>query len=88
VRLGGPIERRESMAAESQSIHDPALDLAIKQLLDQQAEIQAKLAALLPEKYGPNVKLELEMLRHKLSVLQAYADHHSKFVTLPRQLLY
>lgn len=54
--------------------YDPALDPAIKHLLDQQAEIQARLAALLPQKYGPNVKLELEMLRHKLHVLRAYAD--------------
>jgi len=56
--------------------YDPSLDPAIKHLLDQQAEIQAKLAALLPQKYGPNVKLELEMLRHKLRVLVAYADEH------------
>ncbi|KAH6627977.1 hypothetical protein F5144DRAFT_290098 [Chaetomium tenue] len=54
--------------------YDPALDPAIKQLLDQQAEIQARLAALLPQKYGPNVKLELEMLHHKLRVLRAYAE--------------
>lgn len=54
--------------------YDPALDPAIKHLLDQQAEIQARLAALLPQKYGPNIKLELEMLRHKLHVLRAYAD--------------
>ncbi|KAK3896733.1 zinc finger protein [Staphylotrichum tortipilum] len=54
--------------------HDPSLDPAIKRLLDQQAEIQARLAALLPQKYGPNIKVELEMLRHKLRVLHAYAD--------------
>ncbi|KAK4103114.1 hypothetical protein N658DRAFT_505516 [Parathielavia hyrcaniae] len=54
--------------------YDPLLDPAIKQLLDQQAEIQARLAALLPQKYGPNIKLELDMLRHKLRVLRAYAE--------------
>ncbi|KAK3363043.1 hypothetical protein B0T25DRAFT_595969 [Lasiosphaeria hispida] len=54
--------------------YDPSLDPAIKHLLDQQAEIQAKLAALLPQKYGPNIKVELDMLRHKHRVLQAYAD--------------
>lgn len=54
--------------------YDPSVDPAIKALLDQQAEIQAKLAALLPQKYGPNIKAELEMLRHKLRVLRAYAD--------------
>lgn len=66
------------MAADPQNLSDPALDSAIRQLLDQQAEIQAKLAALLPVKYGPNVKMELSMLRHKLRVLQSYSDHHRK----------
>ncbi|KAK0656162.1 hypothetical protein B0T16DRAFT_316255 [Cercophora newfieldiana] len=56
--------------------YDPSLEPAIRHLLDQQAEIQAKLAALLPQKYGPNVKVELDMLRHKLRVLLAYADEH------------
>ncbi|KAK1757700.1 transcriptional regulator STP4 [Echria macrotheca] len=57
--------------------YDPSLEPTIKHLLDQQAEIQAKLAVLLPQKYGPNIKVELEMLRHKLRVLLAYAeDHH------------
>ncbi|KAF6833810.1 zinc finger protein [Colletotrichum musicola] len=64
------------MAADYQNLPDPALDSAIRQLLDQQAEIQAKLAALLPVKYGPNLKMELSMLRHKLRVLQSYSDHH------------
>lgn len=65
------------MAAESRSGTDPNLDQTIRQLLDQHADIQAKLAALLPEKYGPNVKLELDMLRHKQRALQAFADHNS-----------
>lgn len=56
--------------------YDPSLESTIKQLLDQQAEIETRLAALLPQKYGPNIKLELEMLRHKLRVLQAYAHDH------------
>ena len=56
--------------------HDASLDPAIKHLLDQQAEIQAKLAVLLPQKYGPNIKVELQMLRHKYRVLRAYADDH------------
>jgi hypothetical protein len=70
------------MAAEPRSGLDPAVDLAIKQLLDQQADIQAKLAALLPEKYGPNVKLELDMLRHKLRVLRAYSEQHRKWTAM------
>ena len=60
--------------------YDPALDPAIRQLLDQQAEIQAKLAALLPRKYGPNVGLELDMLRHKLRVLEAYAAENCELL--------
>ncbi|KAJ0311855.1 hypothetical protein COL516b_000915 [Colletotrichum fioriniae] len=68
------------MAAD---LTDPGLDSAIRQLLDQQAEIQARLAALLPAKYGLNVKLELDMLRHKLRVLQAYSEHHHISAGIP-----
>lgn len=58
--------------------HDPSLDPTIKALLDQQAEIQARLAQLLPEKYGPNTKVELDNLRHKLRVLRTYAADNRK----------
>ncbi|KAK1688193.1 zinc finger protein [Colletotrichum godetiae] len=68
------------MAAD---LTDPGLDSAIRQLLDQQAEIQARLAALLPAKYGLNAKLELDMLRHKLRVLQAYSEHHHISAGIP-----
>ncbi|KAK7438008.1 hypothetical protein CaCOL14_011351 [Colletotrichum acutatum] len=68
------------MAAD---LTDPGLDSAIRQLLDQQAEIQARLAALLPAKYGLNAKLELDMLRHKLRVLQAYSEHHHISASIP-----
>ncbi|KAF4414161.1 hypothetical protein CFRS1_v008629 [Colletotrichum fructicola] len=71
------------MAADPHNLPDPAVDTAIRQLLDQQAEIQARLAALLPAKYGPNVKLELDMLRHKLRVLQTYSDHHQISSSIP-----
>jgi hypothetical protein len=57
------------------------LDSRIQQLRDQQADIQAQLAQLLPLKYGPNIKLELEMLRHKLVVLEAYARDNSKMLS-------
>lgn len=53
---------------------DPNLEPTIRALLDQQAEIDAKLAALLPRKYGPNVRVELDMLRHKLRALRALAS--------------
>lgn len=62
--------------------YDPTLDPTIKHLLDQQAEIQAKLAQLLPQKYGPNIKIELEMLRHKLLVLEAYATDNRELLSL------
>lgn len=62
---------------------DLSPDPAIRALLDQQAEIEAKLAALLPRKYGPNIRLELHMLRHKLRALNAFASEHSKH-SVPR----
>ncbi|KAK2028868.1 zinc finger protein [Colletotrichum zoysiae] len=71
------------MAADPHHVPDPGLDGAIRQLLDQQADIQARLAALLPAKYGPNVKLELDMLRHKLRVLQTYSETHHLSSTVP-----
>lgn len=58
--------------------YDPSLDPTIKALLDQQADIEARLAALLPQKYGPNVKVELDMLRHKLRILRAFAGDNRK----------
>ncbi|KAG7109485.1 hypothetical protein HYQ45_017878 [Verticillium longisporum] len=60
-----------------------ALDDAVQQLLHQQAEIQAKLADLLPATYRHNVKLELSMLRHKLRALHAYVHHHEQLPVAP-----
>lgn len=57
---------------------DPSLEPTIRALLDQQAEIENKLAALLPRNYGPNLSVELDMLRHKLRVLRAFADDNRK----------
>lgn len=68
----------------STSPYYPApLDPAIEALLEQQAEIQAKLALLLPQKYGPNVRAELEYLRHKLRVLRTFADSRSLLDRIP-----
>lgn len=61
---------------------DPSLEPTIRALLDQQAEIETKLAALLPRNYGPNLSLELDMLRHKLRVLRAFADDNRKHYDL------
>lgn len=57
---------------------DPSLDPTIRKLFEQQAEIQAKLAALLPAKYVPNGKFELDMLRLKLRALETYAENQSE----------
>lgn len=74
----------QSQASNSTTItanslpYDASLDSTIKALLDQQAEIEARLAALLPHRYGPNVKVELDMLRHKLRILRAFAGDNRK----------
>lgn len=72
---------------------DLDVDAAVGHLLDQQADIQARLAALLGPRHGcrsrsrsrspgpsPGLSLslpgELDMLRHKLRVLESVVDHH------------
>ncbi|RXG46225.1 hypothetical protein VDGE_30287 [Verticillium dahliae] len=60
-----------------------SLDDAVQQLLHQQADIQSKLADLLPATYRHNVKLELSMLRHKLRALHAYVHHHEQLPVAP-----
>ncbi|KAH6610898.1 zinc finger protein [Trichoderma cornu-damae] len=59
---------------------DLDVDSAIRQLRDQQADIQARLAALLGShhvfQHGLNLPEELDMLRHKLRVLEDVVDHH------------
>lgn len=60
---------------------DPSLEPTIRALLEQQAEIEAKLAALLPRKYGPNVRVELDMLRHKLRGLRAFASDNREYLS-------
>lgn len=60
------------------SSSDPTLEPTIRALLNQHAEIEIKLAALLPRKNGLNLRLELNMLRHKHKVLRAFADDNRK----------
>ncbi|KAG6363158.1 hypothetical protein INS49_008253 [Diaporthe citri] len=64
----------QASAFASSPAHDSTLDPTIRALLDQQAEIEAKIAALLPRKHGPDFKVELAMLRHKFKSLRAFAD--------------
>lgn len=54
------------------------LDVFIRELLNQQAEIQARLAALLVTQHGFNATSELDMLRHKLHVLENIASHRGR----------
>ncbi|KAJ0121497.1 hypothetical protein J7T55_008661 [Diaporthe amygdali] len=61
-------------ASAASPVHDSSLDPTIRALLDQQAEIEAKIAALLPRKHGLDSTAELVMLRHKLKSLRAFAD--------------
>ncbi|KAI9171957.1 Krueppel-like factor 9 [Paramyrothecium foliicola] len=55
---------------------DHDLDLAIRQLLDQQAGIQARLASLIAAKHGFDPGRELDMLRTKLHVLEGLVESH------------
>ncbi|KAI3392151.1 hypothetical protein diail_6129 [Diaporthe ilicicola] len=70
--------RGQASASAASPAHDSALDPTIRALLDQQAEIEAKIAALLPRKQGLDFKAELAMLRHKLRSLRAFADDNRK----------
>lgn len=58
---------------------DPTLEPTIRALLDQQADIEARLAVLLPQKYGPHIRVELDMLRHKLRALRAFAGDNREW---------
>ncbi|RYP07055.1 hypothetical protein DL764_002778 [Monosporascus ibericus] len=68
------IERTLDLDSSVAPTYDPFLDPTIRDLFQQQAEIQAKIAALLPAQYLPNSTHELDMLRHKLKALQEFAD--------------
>lgn len=78
-RRGSLLDSREAQVAPGL---DPSLDPTIRLLFEQQAEIQAKLAALLPAKYVPNSRLELDMLRRKLRSLETYAKSQSELPPL------
>lgn len=53
------------------------VDVAIRQLLDQQADIQTRLAALLATAHRRlDPALELDMLRHKVRILETVVDRH------------
>ncbi|KAI0165536.1 hypothetical protein GGR57DRAFT_125256 [Xylariaceae sp. FL1272] len=68
-RRGSMLDTQET---SDQPGFDPILDPTIRRLFEQQAEIQAKLAALLPPRYIANGRLEVDLLRNKLRALEAF----------------
>ncbi|GAP90464.1 putative zinc finger protein [Rosellinia necatrix] len=80
-RRGSILDTRETSVAAPG--FDPSLDPTIRRLFEQQAEIQVKLAALLPTRYVPNGRLELDMLRYKLRALEAYARSQNLTGSVP-----
>jgi hypothetical protein len=65
---------RATPSASRPPTFDPALSPVVRNLLIQQAEIQARLAELLPARHVPSGSSELGMLRHKLKALEALAE--------------
>ncbi|KAL2207369.1 putative C2H2 finger domain protein [Sarocladium strictum] len=61
----------------------PDIDTSIRQLLDQQADIRARLASLLATQHGFNPPLELGLLRHKTEILENVANYHGLSSRLP-----
>ncbi|PHH59893.1 hypothetical protein CDD81_2412 [Ophiocordyceps australis] len=59
------------------------IDGAVRQLLDQQAMIQSRLAVLMATQHGLDVPRELDMLRHKLRIVRALTDQHGLATQIP-----
>jgi hypothetical protein len=49
-------------------------DAKLQALLDQQAQIQAQIKALLPNNDGPDFRQELTMLNHKHKILKSVQE--------------
>ena len=60
---------------------DPALDPTIRGLFEQQVQIQAKLASLLPAYYTTSERAELSLLQHKLRALETFAQSQREFIS-------
>ncbi|KAG6162724.1 hypothetical protein E4U11_002486 [Claviceps purpurea] len=61
----------------------PRVDLAIRQLLDQEAHIQSRLSMLLSEQCTLDLPTELEMLRQKVQILEHLVHHHDLTAKIP-----
>jgi hypothetical protein len=73
-----------SMTAGRDATHH--LDYDIRKLLDQQADIQAQLRALIEAKHGFDARPELDMLRYKVHVLEDLVDRQGSFFTTTASL--
>ncbi|KAG5929341.1 hypothetical protein E4U42_006172 [Claviceps africana] len=61
----------------------PGVDVAIRQLLDQQDHIQSRLSMLLSAQSCLDLAMEVEMLRHKLQILEDLVHHHDLTARIP-----
>ncbi|KAG5983261.1 hypothetical protein E4U55_000404 [Claviceps digitariae] len=61
----------------------PGVDVAIRQLLDQQDHIQSRLSMLLSAQSSLNLPMEIDMLHHKLQILQDLVHHHDLTAKIP-----
>lgn len=77
------INRSLDLDTSATPAFDPFLDPTIRDLFQQQAEIQAKIAALLPARYHPNSTLELDMIRHKLKALEEFVASQRELLSCP-----
>lgn len=66
---------------------DPALDPTIRGLFEQQVQIQAKLASLLPAYYTTSERAELTLLQHKLRALETFAHSQRELFPVPRHVM-
>lgn len=58
----------------------PGVDVAIRQLLDQQDHIQSRLSMLLSAQSTLDLPMEVDMLRHKLQILEDLVHHHGTLI--------
>ncbi|KAG5926211.1 hypothetical protein E4U53_003122, partial [Claviceps sorghi] len=61
----------------------PGVDVAIRQLLDQQDHIQSSLSMLLSAQSCLDLAMEVDMLRHKLQILEDLVHHHDLTAKIP-----
>ena len=55
------------------------IDDAIRKLVEQQESIQLRLEGLYEARHGLNPSREVDMLKHKLRLLESLVDYHGTF---------